>query len=210
MLDLNMNAQGTSPQVLLRQALPLVLTLALGAVVLSGLSKANLPDRVQATLTNGTPELLAAHARTKAEMEIRKIFDEGVDLLNDRQYELALKAFHRVLQLSPDMPEAYVNAGYALLGQQQFAVAKDFFEGAIDLRRDQLNAYFGLAEALIGMGDTEGALGAMRTYQHLAPATDSFRRKADAAIAEWEFRLKAARDPAGAAILNETRGAAGR
>jgi tetratricopeptide (TPR) repeat protein len=208
MLNLNMNGQRMNMQKMVRQALPLALTLVLGTVVVSGLNKANLPDMVQATLINGSPELRAAHARSQAEIEIKQLFDEGVGLLNEKQYELALKAFHRVLQLSPDMPEAYINAGYALLGQGQFSVARDFFEGALDLRRDQLNAYYGLAEALDGMGDMEGALGAMRTYQHLAPVADPFKHKAEAAIREWEFRLKSAREQVGAAKQDGSQNAA--
>ena len=37
-------------------------------------------------------------------------------MLHAKQYEHALHAFHRVLELDPAMPEAHVNAGFALLG----------------------------------------------------------------------------------------------
>lgn len=199
MVNLNMMGRGMTLQGMVRDVLPLALTLALGMVVVAGLSRVNLADMLQTSLANATPRMLAAHSRSQAEQEIKQRFDEGVALLSDKQYEPALKAFHRVLQLSPEMPEAYVNAGYALLGQKQFAVARDFFEGAIDLRPEQFNAYFGLAEALDGMNDFGGALGAMRTYNHLAPPADPFRRKAEAAIYEFEFKLKTAREQAGGA-----------
>jgi predicted Zn-dependent protease len=107
-------------------------------------------------------------------------------MLHAKQYEHALTAFHRVLALDPAMPEAHVNAGFALLGMREPAAARRFFEGAIALRKDQLNAYYGLAVASEQLGDLPAARGAMRTYAHLAPKDDPFRRKAEAALWEWQ------------------------
>lgn len=128
------------------------------------------------------------HARSKAKEELGKRFQEGVVMLHAKQYEHALTAFHRVLQLDPQMPEAYVNAGYALLGLGDAKAAADFFDSATVLRPNQFNAYFGLGEALQTMGDNRAALQAMETYMHLSPADDPFRRKAEAAI--WELRAE--------------------
>ena len=36
------------------------------------------------------------------------------------------------------------------------------------------------------LGELPAARGAMRTYAHLAPASDPFRRKAEAALWEWK------------------------
>ena len=49
-----------------------------------------------------------------------------------------------------------------------------------------MNAYWGLAVSLEGLCDIAGAMGAMRTYIHLAPADDPFLVKANAALWEWE------------------------
>jgi tetratricopeptide (TPR) repeat protein len=160
-----------------------------GLVVAGGLSIAYLPGKWHTSLVSGSKEVRAAHAREKTEAEIRERFEQGVSMLNARKYEEALKSFHRVLELSPDMPEAHVNAGFALLGLQHYAVARDFFEGAIELRKNQLNAYYGLAEALGGLNDLQGALGAMSTYLHLAPLDDPYRQKAASAISEWRSRV---------------------
>jgi tetratricopeptide (TPR) repeat protein len=100
-----------------------------------------------------------------------------------------MTAFHRIMQLAPEMPEAYVNMGFALIGMKRYKEARDFFESATLLRRNQVNAYYGLAVALDGMGDLEGALGAMRTFVHLSKEDDPFRRKAEAAIWEWREAL---------------------
>ena len=67
------------------------------------------------------------------------------------------------------------------------------FQTAIDLRPTQVNAYWGLAVSLEGLCDIAGAMGAMRTYVHLAPADDPFLIKANAALWEWE-QLKTSGD----------------
>lgn len=160
-----------------------------GLIIAGGLSIAYLPDLWHASAAGGSAEARAEHAREKTVSEIRQRFDEGVLMLNDKKYEQALKAFHRVLELSPDMPEAHVNAGFALNGLGQFAVARDFFEGAIELRKTQLNAYYGLAEALAGLQDYPGALGAMRTFLHLASLDDPYRHMAESAARQWESKM---------------------
>jgi len=158
-------------------------------VIAGGLSIAYLPNLWHASVADGSEEARADHAREKTASEIRQRFDEGVLMLNDKKYEQALKAFHRVLELSPDMPEAHVNAGFALNGLGQYAVARDFFEGAIELRKNQLNAYYGLAEALVGLQDYPGALGAMRTFLHLASLDDPYRHMAESAARQWESKM---------------------
>ena len=165
----------------------LLLTMAL--VAAGGLAIAYLPDSLHAFMANRPEQARAAHLREKTETEIKQRFQQGVDLLNARQYERALTAFHRVIELAPNMPEAHVNAGFSLIALKRYAVARDFFEGALALRKNQVNAYYGLAEALEGLNDLPGALGAMRTYLHLAPADDPYRRKAESAVWEWEAKV---------------------
>ncbi len=140
-----------------------------------------------------------AHAQAKRAEEVRLRFDQGVAMLHARQYEHALTAFHRVLQLAPELPEAHVNTGFALLGLGRYKEARDFFESATELRRDQANAYYGLAVSLEGLKDLPSAVGAMRTYLHRSPPDDPYRRKAEAALWEWEAALKPARPLAAAA-----------
>lgn len=134
----------------------------------------------------------AVHVENKVKSELDLRFRQGVEMLNAKQYERALTEFHRVLELSPKMPEAHVNAGYALLGLKNYKAAADFFDTATTLRPDQLNAYFGLGEALQEMGNKEGALQAMETYIHRSPASDPFRRKAESAV--WELRAALHKD----------------
>lgn len=124
--------------------------------------------------------------------EVHQRFQQGVMMLHAKQHEHALAAFHRVLALAPDLPEAHVNMGYALLGLKRYDAARQFFEGAIALRTRQHNAYYGLAVALEGLHDLPGAIGAMRSYAHLAKADDPYKRKAEAAIWEWQAATRPA------------------
>ena len=129
------------------------------------------------------------HQRQMQQSELRQRFDQSVAMLHARQYEHAITALHRVLELAPDMPEAHVNMGYALLGLERADAARGFFLAAIDLRPGQANAYYGLALADELLEDYEAALGGMRSYLHLAPADDPHRVRARAALWEWEEKL---------------------
>lgn len=129
------------------------------------------------------------HQRSMTDAELRARFEQAVVMLHAKQYDHAVTALHRVLQLAPAMPEAHVNMGYAFLGLQQADVARGFFQSAIELRPQQANAYYGLALTEELRHDYELALGAMRSYLHLSGADDPYRTKARAALWEWEQKL---------------------
>ena len=150
---------------------------------LSGIAPTNMQKSKQDANPNSAP--LTHQAQAKA-LEVDRRFNEATVMLHAKQFEHALTALHRLLVLAPQMPEAHVNMGYAMFGLQRYAAARDFFSGAIELRPAQVNAYYGLALALDALNDRAGALGAMRTYVHLAKPDDAFVRKARAALWEWQ------------------------
>jgi tetratricopeptide (TPR) repeat protein len=128
------------------------------------------------------------------EQEVRTRFDQAVAMLHAKQYDHAVTALHRVLELAPQMPEAHVNMGFALLGLKRAPAARDFFETASQLNPMQANAYYGSAMAFEELGDLPAAVGAMRTYLHLARQEDERHlAKARAALWEWEAQLAAQR-----------------
>jgi len=118
-------------------------------------------------------------------------FQQAVALLRHGEYDFAVQGFHEVLKAAPDMPEAHVNMGYALLGLEEFAAARSFFDTAYNMRPAQANAYYGMAIAHEGLGEMVQAVAAMRAYAHIAARDDPYRRKAEAAIWEWEVELSA-------------------
>lgn len=174
-------------------------SLALGVIVLSALvllavdpgmnarmAAAHLPGQVAHDTRSGTAARAASADPRLAEIEQR--FGQAVVMLHARRYEEALVALERVIALSPRLPEAYVNSGYALLGLESYEHARDFFLAATELDPYQGNAYWGLAVALEALEDLDGALGAMRTYIHLAPPDDPYVRRARSALWEWDTR----------------------
>ena len=163
-----------------RRALGLLLTAA--GVLLGGWGLATLAP-------THTPQTFEA-PRPAPAAELRQRFDTAVLLLHARQFEPAAAALQRVLELAPRLPEAHVNMGFALLGLQRAAEAQRYFESAATLQADQANAYYGLALTHEAQGDLELALGAMRSYLHLAHAQDEAHlRRARAALWEWETKL---------------------
>ncbi|MDH5784223.1 MAG: tetratricopeptide repeat protein [Chromatiales bacterium] len=175
----------------------LALALTVGAVGIIGgvvtLLPAVQPQQVSRQLAQplviadgGSAPQQHAHDARGAEVEMR--FQQAIAMLHAREYDYAVKALHRVLELSPRLVEAHVNMGYALIGLGEYKAAHDFFSSAIALRPEQVNAYYGLAVALEGVGDLGGALGAMRTFIHLSPQDDPFIPRARAALWEWQDR----------------------
>lgn len=159
-----------------RRGLGLVLTAA--AVLLGGAWLANLEP------THPAEPLVQERG------DLRRHFDAAVLLLHSRQYRDAQASLQRVLELAPQLPEAHANMGFALLGLQQAAPAREAFERAIALKADQANAYYGLALAHEAGGDLELALGAMRSYLHLARSeSEEHLRRARAAVWEWESQI---------------------
>lgn len=177
-----------------RRVLGLVLTagaVVVGGIAISRFGPVHPPEAVPTVSARIDPATdPASHASSARDAEVRRRFDAAVVMLHARQYEPAAAALHRVIELAPRMPEAHVNMGFAMLGLQRPAIARDFFEGATALRPDQANAYYGLALANESLGDLELALGAMRSYLHLARNEDEAHlRRARAALWEWESKL---------------------
>lgn len=149
-------------------------------------------------VSGATAPAASVTARAHA-ADIEERFRQGVVMLHAKRFDHAVAAFHQVLKYAEDLPEAHVNMGYALLGMKRFRAARDFFHSAIELRPRQMNAYYGLAVAHEGEGDLPAAIGAMRTYVHLAEPGDPHRRKAESALWEWQSSLDREAAPAAAA-----------
>ena len=120
---------------------------------------------------------------------IKERFDQAVGLLHAKQYEYAITALNDILKIQTNVPEVYVNLGYAYIGLKDFKTAQGAFDKALSLKPDQANAYYGLAIAYEGANDLEPALGAMRSYIHLSDPDSQLVAKARAAIWEWEQKL---------------------
>ena len=130
------------------------------------------------------------HDMTAGNDELTLRFQEAVVMLHAGRYDDAVIALHRVIEMSPRMPEAYVNMGFALYGLGRNHAARDFFRTATDLNPYQANAYWGLAIVDEKLDDLPAALGAMRTFIHLSKPGNRYLRRARSALWEWESQLK--------------------
>lgn len=138
-----------------------------------------------------TPQLPIAGLSKQQNDILIKRFQEAVVLLHAKKYKYAITALDEVVRIVPNMPEAYVNMGFAFFGLKRYDEAEEAFNKAIELRPFQANAYYGLASVLDVKKDYEAALGAMRSFIHLSPSDTNQRylAKARAAIWEWEGLL---------------------
>ena len=132
---------------------------------------------------------------------VAKLFDASVQQMRRGNYRRALDGWHQALLLSPETPDIKVNMGFTLYELGRYETARDAFIGAMEQNAYQANAYYGLAIASEKMGDLAGALGAMRSYIHLANSADDdrFIRRARSALWEWEARMNESETLSGSA-----------
>ena len=92
--------------------------------------------------------------------------------------------------------------GFSLFELGRYETARDFFIAAMQQNAFQANAYYGLAITSEKMGDLEGAVGAMKSYIHLAQNKEDqpFIRKAKSAVWEWESQLQSKRSKESSAV----------
>ncbi len=127
------------------------------------------------------------------DFEFDRNFRAGVVRLREGRVHSALLAFEAARVIKPHQPEVLVNMGFAYLATGRFADARMNFERALQIRGGQVNAYYGLAGALRGVGDLEGALGAMNVFLHFAAPDHPFQTRAQAAV--WELEAELGRLP---------------
>lgn len=148
------------------------------------------PSRWELTSPGGVSKgELATHAETQRVQQAKILFEHAVLLQQQGQSSRAVAALEMVITLLPQMPEAYVNLGFSLYDLGEFDAARGAFGRAIELNPAQGNAYYGLAIVYEAQQELELALGAMRSFLHIADAQERYKVRARAAIWEWENML---------------------
>lgn len=135
--------------------------------------------------------VLASSNTNSENPDFKQIYKAAVRHMQLDEHEQALGLWHQLLLTNPEIPEVKVNMGFSLFELEQFVTARDFFIAAMEQSAYQANAYYGLAITSEKLGDLEGALGAMRSFLHLADGNtdEKYLRKARAALWEWESQL---------------------
>ena len=134
--------------------------------------------------------------------QLDRTFTTAVRHMQQGEYEQAVNLWHQILLNNAAIPEVKVNMGFSLFELGRYETARDFFIGAMQQNAFQANAYYGLAITSEKMGDLEGAMGAMKSYIHLAQNKEDqpFIRKARSAVWEWESQLQSKRSKESSAV----------
>lgn len=130
-------------------------------------------------------------AATNGATPFGRAFARGIEAMRLGDAHAAAVAFDEARAINPHVAEAHTNLGFAYLAMERGKEAAAAFERALTINPQRINAYYGLGAALDATGDRKGALGAMRSFVHLAGKDDPFRRKALSALWEWEAADKA-------------------
>lgn len=122
---------------------------------------------------------------------LQQMYTTAVRHMQLAEHEQALSIWHQLLLTNPEILEVKVNMGFSLFELGKFVTARDFFIAAMEQNAYQANAYYGLAISSEKLGDLLGAIGAMRSFLHLADdnTDEKFLRRARAALWEWESQL---------------------
>ncbi len=105
--------------------------------------------------------------------EARGAYDQGMDYFRRQQWNLAVQAFLRAVNLEPRFVEAWTNLGYSYRKAGDNQKALDAYRRALDLRPDFKFAHAYVGRLYIAMNNRDMA---MRHYEIL--------RRLDAAMAE--------------------------
>ncbi|MBE9593934.1 MAG: tetratricopeptide repeat protein, partial [Proteobacteria bacterium] len=93
----------------------------------------------------------------------------GDDFYQSNEYELALKAYDRVIELKPDYAVAWYNRGFVLYELGRYNESLKAYDKAIELKPDYATAWNNRGVALGKLGRSEEALKAYDKAIELKP-----------------------------------------
>lgn len=110
--------------------------------------------------------------------EARVAYDQGMDYVRRAQWNLAIQAFLRAVNLEPRFVEAWTNLGfsYRKAGDNQKALGA--YRRALELRPDFKFAHAYVGRLYIAMGNREMAMRHYEILRRLDPAMAEELRKA--------------------------------
>jgi Flp pilus assembly protein TadD len=100
------------------------------------------PANVRLVFGGGTGNDPSVAARTA---ELRKAFEEGVQLSRDGKYDESIESFNKALAVNPKCQDCYYNIGFAYSQKKEYDKAEASFKQALEVKPDYAEAYNGLA-----------------------------------------------------------------
>ena len=85
-------------------------------------------------------------------------YNRGIDFYYKGQYELALKAFDKAIEMKPDFAEAWYNKGVTLAKLGRYDEALKAYDKAIEIKSDYAKAWYNKARMHSLKGNKENAL----------------------------------------------------
>ncbi|MBS2032235.1 MAG: tetratricopeptide repeat protein [Deltaproteobacteria bacterium] len=120
-------------------------------------AKVGITNSPPATPTSApAPQPTVVPAATGADAA-RQHYEEGVALINQRQYQPAIDALNASLQASPGYALAMAARGSAHVGLRQYPEAVDDYQSALRLDPNMATPLFGAAEAFRALGRKQDA-----------------------------------------------------
>ena len=86
-------------------------------------------------------------AEQKANSETQGAFNAGVNALNSRNYDEALKQFTLAAERRPTLPAIFNRLGETYMGAQKYGEAADAYKKATELKGDEADYFYGLGIA---------------------------------------------------------------
>jgi Flp pilus assembly protein TadD len=78
-------------------------------------------------------------------VELKKVFDEGIAASKDNNYDAAIAAFTRAAEINPNCSDCQYNLGFSYSQKKDYDKAEAAYKKAIELRPEYAEAYNGLA-----------------------------------------------------------------
>ena len=114
------------------------------------------------------PEPVAPPADAEV-VSAQEYLDQGIALVEEGEFELAITAFDEVIRLDPEDAKAYYNRGLAYANLGQYDQAIQDYDEAIQLDPEDAKAYVNRGIAYANLGDFEQAIHDLETALELAP-----------------------------------------
>ncbi|UCH44051.1 MAG: tetratricopeptide repeat protein [Nitrospiraceae bacterium] len=104
-------------------------------------------------------------------------FQAGLTAYSNREYDVAIREFNKVIGVNPFHPDTYSNLGYIYFDMGDMDRAYQYQRKSIDIDPNNANAHYGIALVYKELGDRDGAKLHWNEYLRLQP-TGYFSRKA--------------------------------
>ena len=98
-----------------------------------------------------------------------ELYKQGVALNNEGDYDGAVRAYRKALELAPDVPMIHYSLGIALYNKDDLDGAVGAYRDALELDPEDPAAHANLGIALAEKGDLDGALTSLREAIRLDP-----------------------------------------